>query len=409
MGILGSDNNLAPAFVIEVGARFLEIGLTDMITEASYESADGLADVAKVKAVNPDFKVSDAKVFQPGNEMAVWMGYGNNLSFIGRVIIDKARANFPKGDSMPTIEIIGYTRDHEMMANAPQDVKKNAQAALKKLANKPKVKKKKKAKGVNGRVFPNALMSDVVKARLEDYGFIATVDPTPGPAREIIQKAGMNDYEFIVGMANITGFLFWVEGDENGEWAAYFLDPNGPTLALLQEKTYTFEYNTPLATLLSFEPEQIFTDNITKLTYELHDPRKGTVEKAEFDAEDKRYDTLVIGGEPTEPVSGDPADGAQVKLYIGDYSIEVASGKSFKHIAQFEQWAAQWFRRNRQNFINAQGQIIGMETLKARQTHAIKGVGDFYSGDYYFSRVKHVMSASQGYLTDFNARKIFGV
>lgn len=408
MPILGSDDNLAPAYVIQVGERFLEIGVTNAIVECSYESADGMADVAKLKVMNPDFKISDAKVFQPGNEIAMWMGYGNNLAFIGRAVIDKVRANFPKGDSMPMMEVVGYTRDHEMMQNAPQDVKRASGAALKKLTASPNVKKKRKRKGVSGRVFAKTSMSDVVKARLEDYGFVTHIDPTPEFVKDVIQKAGMNDYEFVTGMANIAGYVFWVEGDENGEWSAYFLNPNGEILPLLQDKKYTFEYNTQLATLLSFEPEQIFTDNITKLTYELHNPRNGKVEKAEFDAEDKKFDTLVQMLDETEPVDGEQADGAQIKLYIGDYSIEVASGKSFKSLAEFEAWAAAWFRRNRGNFITARGEMIGLETLKARQTHSIAGVGTFYSGDYYFSRVRHSMSARNGFRTDFHARKIIG-
>jgi phage protein D len=390
VAILGSDDNLAPAYVIEVQNNILEVGVTNLITEVSYESADGMADVGKLVVMNPDFKVSDARVFQPGNELAMWMGYGNNLSFVGRVIIDKVHGNFPKGGAMPNIEVTGYTKDHQMMNNAPPEVK---------------AKKGDKKKGKGGRAFPESLMSEAAAARFDDYGFSINVDPTPGPPRDIIQKAGMSDYEFVQGMANVAGFVFWVDGDENGQWNAYFLDPEGDVLPLLQDKKYTFEYNTQLATLLSFEPEQLFTDMFTKLVYELHNPKTGEVEKAEFEAEDKKFDTLVEG-DPAEPISGDPADGVNVKLYIGDYSIEVASGKSFKTLAQFEEWAAHWFRRNRENFILARGQIIGTETIKARQTHGIAGVGTFYSGDYYFTRVKHIMSSTNGYLTDFNCRKI---
>lgn len=390
MALLGSDENLAPAYVLEVQGNVLDQGVTDLVTAVSYESADGMADVAKLSVANKDFLVSDAKVFQPGNELSLWMGYGANLGFIGRVVIDKVNCNFPRDGGVPMLNVTGYTLDKKMMDNAPPEVK---------------AKPGEKKKGKGGRAFPESLMSDAVEARFADYGLLSTVDPTPGPPRDIMQKGGMSDYEFIQGLSNVTGYVFWVDCDENGQWQGWFLDPEGDTIKLLQDKEYTFTYNTADASLLSFQPEQVFSGSITKLVYEQHNPRKGEVEVIEIEADDVTQDTLVEG-EPTEPVSGDPADGVNVKLYIGDYSIEVATGKSFTSVGQFEAWARGWFRRNRQNFINARGVVTGIETLRARQTHNIDGVGTFYSGKYYFSRVKHVLSSSSGYTTDFNCRKI---
>jgi phage protein D len=390
--ILGDDKNLAPSYVIEVGNEILDIGVTDLITDISYESADNMADVAKLTVSNPDFKISDARVFQPGNELSIWMGYGNELSFLGRTIINGVMGDFPASGKMPTIQVTAYTKDKQMVDNAPPEVKQ---------------KKGAKKKGKGGRSFADTLMSEAADSRFSDYGFLTTVDTTREEPRNIIQKAGMNDYEFVQGLANISGFIFWVEGDETGNWFAYFLDPEGEQFRAIQEKKYTFTYNTRLASLMSFRPEQTFTGATTKLVYEIHDPKTGKVSKSEIEAEDAQFDTQ-IDGDPSEPVSGDPADGVNIKLYIGDFSIEVASGKSFKSIPQFEAWAAQWFRRQRENFMLARGLVIGTETLRARQTHTIEGVGKLYSGDYYFTRVKHALSSSAGYMTDFSCRKIIG-
>lgn len=390
MAFLGAEQNVAPFYIVEVANVILDIGITQFITDISYESADGLADVCKVKVMNPDFKISDARVFQPGNELAVWMGYGSSYIFIGRVIIDKVRANFPAGNGMPAILVTGYTKDVQMKENAPPVIKQ---------------KKGRKKKGKGGRSFPDALFSDAVEARFANYSFKAIVDVTPGKPRAILQKAGMNDFEFIQGMANITGFLFWVEGDEAGNWLAYFLDPEGVEIASLQNKKYNFAYNTKLATLQSFDAEQIFAGASTKLVYEVTNPKTGKVERVEIDAEDKKYDTQVAG-EPVEEVGPGGSYGNEIKLFIGDYSIEVASGHTFKTPADFEIWAVQWFRRNQENFIMARGLVVGVENLRARQTHTISGVGSAYSGDYYFTRVKHVMSSTGGYMTDFSCRRI---
>ena len=69
-------------------------------------------------------------------------------------------------------------------------------------------------------------------------------------------------------------------------------------------------------------------------------------------------------------------------------------------------WANQWFRRNRENFVLASGRLIGVESLRALQVHAMTGVGAKYSGDYQFTRVAHVMDGDGGYTVEFNARKV---
>ena len=54
----------------------------------------------------------------------------------------------------------------------------------------------------------------------------------------------------------------------------------------------------------------------------------------------------------------------------------------------------------------ARGATIGTEILMARQTHRIQGIGPTLTGDYYFSRVKHILDNTNGYLCDFNCRKV---
>ena len=395
----GLEENLAPAYVVEVGNEILDVGVTDLITAVEYESADGMADVCKITASNPGFALSEAKVFQPGNELAIWMGYGNNLTFIGRGIINTVEGDFPD-EGMPSLRVTAFSKDKQMMDNAPPEVK-------------PKKGSKKKGKG--GRAFKDSKYSDAVTARAEDYGFLTQVDTTPDSPHDFIQKAGMNDYEFVQGLSNLTGFVFWVDGDEAGNWTLNFVDPEGGGLSDRQEIQYTFEYNTRLATLLSFQPTQTFAGAATKLVVKTEDPRTGKIieTEVEVDKEDQALSKLlppgidgIAAGDPTGSIEGTPASGANVKLFIGDYSIEVASGKKFTRPEQVKIWAAQWFRRHREQFILARGKITGTEKVMARQVHTISGAGSLYNGEYYFTRVRHIMTADAGYICDFNARKI---
>ena len=59
----------------------------------------------------------------------------------------------------------------------------------------------------------------------------------------------------------------------------------------------------------------------------------------------------------------------------------------------------------RDNFILAQGKTIGVEVLRASQTHELKGMRPAYDVDHYFTKVRHVLNSS-GYAVDFGARKI---
>ena len=51
------------------------------------------------------------------------------------------------------------------------------------------------------------------------------------------------------------------------------------------------------------------------------------------------------------------------------------------------------------------GLVVGVEKLRARQFHKLSGLTAQLDGKYYFSKVRHVMSESEGYSCTFFARK----
>ena len=100
-------SNEAPGYIIQINDKVLDIGVSQFVLSVEYESADGVADVAKVVLMNPDFILTDKKFIQPGNEMSIYFGY-DSLEFIGRVKIAKKRKKWPAAGDMPTSEIVGY-------------------------------------------------------------------------------------------------------------------------------------------------------------------------------------------------------------------------------------------------------------------------------------------------------------
>jgi phage protein D len=106
------------------------------------------------------------------------------------------------------------------------------------------------------------------------------------------------------------------------------------------------------------------------------------------------------------PFVGDIHTSSSIKVFIDDWAFDIRANRRFRNEQELALWAAQWFRRNRENFMLSSGHLVGLETLRARQIHGLQGMGKLYDGDYYFSRVRHLFSKDSGYNIEFNARKV---
>ena len=423
----------APDFRLAVTGGQVPAGIRQLVERVEYESSDGMADMMRVTFRDPKYippkglsakgpisglgaggggsgshlSLRDIKVFQPGNEMSLWLGYGTSLRHIGRVIIRKVRPNYPR-DDIPTVEVIGYTKDSAMMDNAPQPPKE-----------KPPKGKKRPPKGETGRAFLNTTFGDAVKRRAAVYGFAgetADVDPTPDASKphNFFQKTGLTDYDFIKGLSNITGYYFWVDADEHGVWTLHFKDPSKLRKKVLQEKVYTFKYDQKnLSSLLDFEAELALQGATTKLQARVKDPKTGKIFDATFeeDNEDTPDPLAVVPDDIELDVEGNVLQGeyktaSSVKLFINDYSFQARTNRRFKSEAELIQWAKQWYRRHRENFVLSHGTIIGVENVMARQIHKLAGLGMGLDGEYFFTNVTHKMSNTSGYELACTMRKL---
>jgi len=373
---------MAPNFDVSIGGSKLGMNLRQFVDSLEYESVDGIADEARLSLANPDFVLSDSKLWQPGNEMDVWFGYGPNVEHVGRVIIARPEITFPR-DGMPGITLKGYTKDQLMMQNSP----------------------------TKNEAWKRGVQVDTVADRVEQvagreaYAFDKLdIDRTPA-LFATPQKADMSDYEYVKGLSNLVGYLFWVDYTLDDKWTLHFRDPQVFS-DITQEKHYTFEYNRgDNSTLLDFSPELTLTGAVTRLQAQVRLRESGKAVVVEFDDNEDPPDAY-FSGDATEFIDETyTTAGAVVKLFFGDYAVEVVSDKQFASEADLRLWAQQWFRRRRENFIVGRGAVIGVESLRARQTHKLKGLTKSLDGDYYFARVRHVYSDG-GYEIDFTARKV---
>lgn len=423
----------APDFRIAVQGAQMPLGIRQLVERVEYESSDGMADMMKVVFRDPRYmppkglmakgplrgigaagggsgsqlSLRDIRVFQPGNEMSVWMGYGTNLRHIGRVVIRKVRPNYPR-DEMPSVEVIGYTKDSAMMDNAPQKPK-----------NPPPRKRRKKGTPkpppLGARVFKNTTFAEAVRTRGLNYGFdVSDVDDTPDAPSNFIQKVGLTDYDFVKGLSNLTGFFFWVDADEHGVWSLHFKDPHTLRRKVVQDKVYTFKYDQgPTSSLLEFEPELVLQGASTRLQAQVKDPLTGKVFDATFDEENEESpDPLAVVPDDIEfdpegnVLQGEYKTASSVKLFLDDFSFTANTNRRFRSEAELIQWARQWFRRHRENFVLSHGNIIGVETVMARQIHGISGLGMGIDGEYFFTNVRHIMQNGSGYELECTMRKL---
>lgn len=405
----------APNFDLFVAGTNVPEGIRALVQRVEYESSDGMADLLRIifrdpKLVKPkglttpgplrglgpggggsgtELSLRDIKVFQPGNLVTVSMGYGTNLEFVGGAIIRKVRPTFPR-DDIPSVEVIAYTKDSAMMDNAPE--------------------KSKKKKGKGGRIFKRTTFAEAVRERAGDYGFELDVDDTKDAPHNFIQKVGLSDYDFVRGLSNIVGYYFWVDCDASGRWTIHFKNPDTLKRADLQDKVYTFKYDQGnVSSLLDFEPELSIQGSTTKLQVNVKDPKTGRMLEASFEEEnDQSPDVLVSPGALNvvdEALDEDYSTASDVKIYLNDFSFETRANRRFSSEAELVEWARQWFRRNRENFVLSSGTIIGVETVFARQYHNLDGLGMGLDGEYFFSNVTHVMDKDSGYTLDCNMRK----
>jgi hypothetical protein len=95
--------------------------------------------------------------------------------------------------------------------------------------------------------------------------------------------------------------------------------------------------------------------------------------------------------------------------------VEPPAGHRFNSAEDAAVWLRKWFLDKQNNFISAQGTVIGVESLRARQTHTLKfsgrsGVNEptRFDGDYFFTRVRHIIDES-GYRCEFSANRVMEV
>jgi len=233
-----------------------------------------------------------------------------------------------------------------------------------------------------------------------------------------IQKKGVNDYKFLKKVADINGFdLFSKFDSRRKKFALFFQKPQTKNF----REVFVFAYNVGdlpyTSTLLGFKPTLDATDQGTdfevfvlkdKETFgNNHKPmeRLTVEENNKFkQGNERRFTGGNIGTKGGKKVAND--DGIEVAFKAFGRSFRFLPHKRFKDEAAARKAIQEFVKRQKENFITGEGRIVGHEAVQSRQINKLEGISEQFSGKYYFTKVVHKMSRSDGYYTEFSCRKV---
>ncbi len=338
----------------------------------------------------------DSKLFAEGQILEVRMGFGQSLMTIGACDIVKKTPDFPS-TGFPTLTIEGYDLLHRCARRRPRG-------------------------GVSYKGFRDSQVASIIGER---NGFdIRSKDPnsyqhirkTLG-IYDRVQNRGISDYEFLKKVAEINGYDLFSRFDPITKRSILFFQPPA---TLKQREVFTFAYNEGNlgyhSTLLSFTPSmdafdqasdfEIFVIKDKDTSSSNYKPiERLTLEEQKRlkEIQDRRF-TGKMGRDAGKQKGED--DGVMVAFKAFGRSFRFPAHKRFQSEFQARTAIQEFIKRQKQNFITAEGTLVGKEALQARQVHRLEGLGSQFSGKYYFTKVVHKFSKKDGYHIDFSARKV---
>jgi len=437
-------DDLAPNFRLDVNGITVSQDISQYIESVEYESAIGMADMLRINITNPGLVDPDwpdwntHKVFQPSyqNEAQLSVGYGqlgHKWNFVGRVCWQKHLPRFPR-EGMPVLEVKGYDASVKM-SHATSPIKSS------RLKSKAIVSQPVGGADNLGQVFSQARHSDVVVAIAEQHAFHLDIDHTDRH-EDVILKKNQNHWEIVKGLANLNDRDAWVDYDtQRNVWVLHW-----KAVQHDQKPMYVFRYGVNgTGTLLDAMPEYGLHENVTAATILIWDGKAqqwvSVRESHSIGDEDSaespfftRGGGLLAKASATEnppsvrrnsnrPRRESPShvlkrkakdamvhafeNAARWRIAAGGFAIDVTvpPNRRFNDLDEASAFLWQWFKKRQDNFITVQGSVIGTETLRARQTHTLLGLGDQLDGEYFFTRVRH-MVAPAPYTCEFTANKV---
>jgi phage protein D len=366
-----------PAFKVLVGNQILRGDVIRDVISVSY--TDNLEQVDSFEMVinnwdarSRDFKYIDRRLFDPGQKVALWMGYFGKaksgrermrLMLTGE--ITSLRPSFPSG-GQPTLTISGLNQIHGLRT------------------------------GQNSFAYADKTDSQIAKDIGQRLGMEVETDPTAEAAEQpykyLIQPA---EYaiSYLIKRAQKIGYDLFIresetESPSNGDppkGKLYF----GPSRAV-QREIFKLKYG---RSLIDFQPDLNVANQVCEVKYNGWDAVRKKPIRATSRCSDLTTNRNVGGADGQTNI--DAAFGGRT---------EVISTRPVHSQEEAETMTRETHETIRKRIMTGSGSTVGVPDLRAGSLVLIEGVGKRFSGKYFLTSTTHKIDDS-GYTTRFTGRR----
>lgn len=391
------------------GASPVAIGdeIKAFIEEVTFESNADQFDHLEIKFANQAdnfgggqiLSLLDDKLFADGKFVEVQMGYGRSLMSVGACQIAKKHPSFPE-NGFPSFTIEGYDLLNKLSRTFPKTGKSYVGMTYEDIVQEVSMRA--------------GFMVDAIDPRGLDSigsGKYKGEDIQDKKGKIKTQPKGQNDYVFLKKLAEINGFDLFSKFDPQLRKFVLFFQPPGTAN---QKEVFTFVYSSGETayqnTLMSFDPTLDAYDQSTE--YEIFVVKDKEVGGTKFDyvsrvtTDDQHKLKEDLERKGTYGKQKPLARGHEYAFKAFGRSFRFPPNKRFKNEEEARRAIEEFIKRQAENFITGTGKLLGLEALQARQIHNLVGLGEQFSGKYFFTQVKHAMNRSSGYNCDFSSRKV---
>jgi hypothetical protein len=223
--------------------------------------------------------------------------------------------------------------------------------------------------------------------------------------REVVQKAGTTDWDFIKGLARKHGFILFVFFDiESNTWVGFW----GPAEHVPQDQQFEFEYKRDVdSTVENVTPTLSMRGQSTEIDLIYTDPRNRRESRLRIAVENvSDYSPEFRGPDGPMQIEDPVGNGPEVTLLIHGQRIVTHARQPFETAEEARQWLMGYWLRHANDFLLIEGKtIIGIPELRAREFHLFTGIGRL-EGEYFVTTARHRLSPGQLYQTEFSGRKV---
>lgn len=333
----------APRARVDISGVTLAAEVSRHVLSVRYDNNVELADMFTVVLDNTDHRFTDSPLFEPGKDVELHMGYGDELRPMMLGEIASIEPSFPQSGA-PTLTVSGYDKSHRLRHNVP---------------DRPAF------------LFTNdSLMATQIAL---EAGLIPVVDPSPFPPEETLPRTAP-DMAILKERAYANYFEVYVHWDK-----LYFRFPRPQTELVALEWGRNLSSFAPRLSYAGLAGIQVVRGYNEDLALNI----VGVMTTAALD-----LDTILER-------LGEAGVGALAAL-----GRRVVNKESVTSPLDAVKLAKALLQDILDGMYEASGSCIGLPQLRAGTFVEVSGVGKRFSGRYRLNKVTHTLDSS-GYRTDF--------